>query len=65
MSKTGKFDGKKKGKEKGGWKGETSSLKMDARGAELKRGGIKGSIRIGPRRRISCVIRREPRASSS
>lgn len=36
----------------------TSSLR-DARGAELKRRGIKGSIRIEPRRGISCVIRRE------
>lgn len=40
-------------------------VKKDARGAELKRGGIKGSIRIGPRRRISCVIRGEPPLLSS
>lgn len=40
----------------------TSSLR-DARGAELKRVGVKESIRIGLRRGIPCVIRREPRGS--
>lgn len=40
----------------------TSSLR-DARGAELKRVGVKESIRIGLRRGIPCVIRREPRDS--